>query len=97
MDYSLPGSSVYGILQARTLEWVAISFSRGSSRPRDRTQVSHIAGRLYRLSHQESPDVPDPVPNFRTQRQKAMVPEFKELMLVSRVRQTRNDNTAGHR
>ena len=46
MDYSLPGSSVYGILQARILEWVAISFSRGSSQPRNRTQVSCIAGRI---------------------------------------------------
>ena len=45
MDCSLPGSSVHGILQARILEWVAISFSRGSSRPRDRTQVSCIVGR----------------------------------------------------
>ena len=36
MDYSPPGSSVRGILQARILEWVAISFSRGSSQPRDR-------------------------------------------------------------
>ena len=35
VDCSLPGSSVHGILQARVLEWVAISFSRGSSRPRD--------------------------------------------------------------
>ena len=35
MDCSLPGSSVHGILQARLLEWVAISFSRGSSQPRD--------------------------------------------------------------
>ena len=35
MDCSLPGSSVYGIFQARLLEWVAISFSRGSSQPRD--------------------------------------------------------------
>ena len=43
MDCSPPGSSVHGILQARILEWVAISFSRGSSRPRDQTQVSHIA------------------------------------------------------
>ena len=41
MDYSLPGSSVHGILQARILEWVAISFSRGSSQPRDRTQGSN--------------------------------------------------------
>ena len=48
MDCSPPGSSsVYGIFQARTLEWVAIFFSRGSSRPRDQTQVSHIAGRLF--------------------------------------------------
>ena len=39
MDCTLPGSSVLGILQARILEWVAMSFSRGSSRPRDRTQV----------------------------------------------------------
>ena len=47
-----PGSSDRGILQARILEWVAIPFSRGSSRPRDRTQVSCIAGLiLYHLSH----------------------------------------------
>ena len=45
MDCSPPGSSVHGILQARILEWVAISFSRGSSQPRDRTWVSCIAGR----------------------------------------------------
>ena len=41
MDYT-----GYGILQARILEWVAFSFSRGSSQPRDRTQVYHIAGRF---------------------------------------------------
>ena len=46
MDCSLPCSSVHGIFQARILEWVAISFSSGSFQPRDRTQVSHIAGRL---------------------------------------------------
>ena len=40
MDHSLPGSSVHGILQARILEWVSMPFSRGSSQPRDRTQVS---------------------------------------------------------
>ena len=43
MHGSLPSSSVHGILQARILAWVAISFSRGSSRPRDRTWVSGIA------------------------------------------------------
>ena len=46
---SLPGSSLYGILQARVLEWVTISFSRGSSQPRDRTQVSGIPGRHFNL------------------------------------------------
>ena len=40
MDCSPPGSSVHGIFQARILEWCAISFSRGSSQPRDRTGVS---------------------------------------------------------
>ena len=49
VDCSPPSSSVHGILQARILEWVAISFSRGSSRPRDQTQVSHIAGRRFNL------------------------------------------------
>ena len=49
MDCSPPGSSVHGILQARVLEWVAISFSRGSSWLRDWTQVSHIAGRRFNL------------------------------------------------
>ena len=49
MDCSLLGSSLHGILQARVLEWVAISFSRGSSRPRDPTRVSRIAGRRFNL------------------------------------------------
>ena len=46
MDHSLPGSSVPGILQARTLEWVAIPFSRESSWPRGQTWVSCIEGRF---------------------------------------------------
>ena len=49
MDCSPTGSSVHGILQARVLEWVAISFSRGSSRPRDRTCISHIVGRCFTI------------------------------------------------
>ena len=49
MDCSLPGFSVHGIFQARVLEWVVISFSRGSFWPRDRTQVSCIAGRRFSL------------------------------------------------
>ena len=57
MDCSLQGYSVHWIFQTRVLEWVAISFSRGSSQPRDQTQVSCIAGRqtLYHLGHQGSP------------------------------------------
>ena len=47
VDCSLPGSSVHGILQARVLEWVDISFSKRSSQPRDWTQVSCIAGRFF--------------------------------------------------
>ena len=47
MDYSSPGSSVYGILQARILEWVAIPFSRGSSWPSDQIWVSCIVGRFF--------------------------------------------------
>ena len=42
-------SCIHGILQARILEWVAISFSSGSSQPRDQTWVSHIAGRLFTI------------------------------------------------
>ena len=47
IDCSLPGSSVYEIFQARILDWVANPFSRGSSWLRDRTWVSHIAGRFF--------------------------------------------------
>ena len=48
-DCSLPGSSVHGIFQARVLEWIAISFSRGSSRPRDWSQVSRIVDRRFTI------------------------------------------------
>ena len=57
----LPGFSVHGILQARTLEWVAVSFSRGSSRPRKRTQVSCTAGRLFTNSDARCPPFKDVV------------------------------------
>ena len=49
MDYSPPGSSVHGILQARVLEWVAMPSSKESFQPRDRTKVSHIAGRFFTI------------------------------------------------
>ena len=47
--WSLPGFSVHGIFQARVPEWVAISFSRGSSWTRDRSPVSRVAGRHFTL------------------------------------------------
>ena len=54
MDCSSPGSFVHGILQARILEWVAIPFSRGSSRLRDKTPgLLHFGQILYSLSQEE--------------------------------------------
>ena len=49
LDCSLPSSSVHGIFQARILEWVAISFSRGASQPRDRTQISCMVCRCFTI------------------------------------------------
>ena len=49
LGFSIHGILIHGILQARILEWIAISFSRGSSRPRDRTWVSCIGGRRFNL------------------------------------------------
>ena len=57
MDYSPPGSSVHGISQTRILEWVAISFFRGSSQPRDLTQVSYVAGRFFTTEPTGKPSV----------------------------------------
>ena len=77
MDCSLSGSSVHGIFQARGLEWIAISFSRGLSRPRNRTRVSRIAGKRSpgeELVNASSPSIfqaqsvgttPDPISSSR--------------------------------
>ena len=55
LDHIPPGSSIYGILQARILEWIAISSSRRSSHPRDGTQVfPELKAILYHLYHQEA-------------------------------------------
>ena len=57
-DCSLPGSSVHGIFQARILEWVPISFTRGSSQSRDRTHgscISYTAGRFFTAKSPEKP------------------------------------------
>ena len=49
MGCGLPGFSVHGIFQAIDLEWIAISFSRGSSQPRDRTRVSRVVDRRFTI------------------------------------------------
>ena len=59
MDCNPPGSSIHGILQARILEWTAISFSRGSSWSRDPTRVSCLAGGFFTT---EPPGKPPPFP-----------------------------------
>ena len=59
MNYSPSGSSVHGILQVRTLEWIVISFSRGSSKPRDRIRVS-CSGRPI-LNHRATWEAPEPL------------------------------------
>ena len=58
MDYSPPGFSVHGIPQARTLEWVVIPFSRGSSQHRDWTLVSRIVGQFFNKWATEYPKYP---------------------------------------
>ena len=60
MNCSLPGSSVHGILQARTLEWVAIPFSRWSSQPKDQTRVSCIASNSFTVWATRDAPVPYP-------------------------------------
>ena len=92
MDYT-----VHGILQARILEWVASPFSRGSSQPRDLTQVSHIAGGFFtRLATREaqeywngelilSPaDLPDPEiqPEFPALQADSLPPELSGNYII---------------
>ena len=57
IDCSLPGSSIHRLSQARKLEEVAVSFSRGSTQPRDRTYIACIAGGLFTT---EPPEIPIP-------------------------------------
>ena len=59
IDCSPPDSSVYGIFQARILEWVAMSSSRGSSQLRDQTHISCIAGRFFTMEPPGKPSTLD--------------------------------------
>ena len=76
MNCSSPGSSVHGISQARILECVAISFSKGSSWPRDWTHVSHMVGRFFTTEPLGKPKT-----IYLTQaNQKPMNPPSKEIL-----------------
>ena len=78
MDGSPPDSSVRGNFQARILEWVAISLSRGSSRPRDQTRVFCIARQmLYHLSHREAISGSRRITEFQSSCQDGMVSHLK--------------------
>ena len=84
VDCSPSGSSVHGILQARILEWVAIPFSRGSSWPRDRIQVSWIAGRFFTYiwpAGKPSPIFNHPLKIVR------LVSSFKSIVVCINVRE----------
>ena len=78
MDCSPSGSSVHGIFQARILEWVAISSSRGSSQPRNQTQILHCRQILYHVRYPGKNQIPYDYTVEVTNR-------FKELDLVDRV------------
>ena len=77
--YSLPGSSVHGILQARILEWVAIPFSRGSSWPRDPTRLSHIAGRFFTIWATRKAPIRIFIITLMIEMEKAMAPHSSTL------------------
>ena len=64
LDCSLPGSSLHGIFQATGYEWVAFPFSKGSSQPRDLTQVSYIIGKSFTIWPPANPLCVDIQGNF---------------------------------
>ena len=93
MDCSLPGSSVHGISQARKLEWVAISFSRGSSRPRNQpsSPVSPVlAGRFFTTASPGKliitmglPDSNQPSLLFQIQKSRAHTQTYSEYTALT--------------
>ena len=87
MDYSLPGFSVHGIVQARILEWVAMPFSRGSSPPRDPSRVLRIADSLSSEPLQKSFKVA-----FISNGYKQTLSNIKEIMECNFMRPCWNKN-----
>ena len=86
MNCSVPDSSVPGIFQKRTLEWVAMPSSRQSSQPRDRTQVSHTAGRFFtdgatRKAQEYWSGEPIPSPGeFLTQKLNRVLLHYRQIL-----------------
>ena len=88
VGYSLPGSSVHGVLQARILEWVAIPLSKGSSRPRDRTQVSCIVGRFRALGNSRAAGNNPPltsVEGFAKHSQEERIFLFQSFLFINNI------------
>ena len=83
MDCSPPGSSVHGILQARILEWIAISFSRGSSWPKNLIWVSCISGRLFTIW--ATREAKFKITYFKTLTTLIPSPKFSSVQSLSRV------------
>ena len=73
MDYSQPGSSVHGILQAKMQEWAAILFSRGSFRPKDESQLFPIVSRCTDSLLSEAPGKPFPLLSMHPREIKANI------------------------
>ena len=82
MDYSLPDSSVHGILQARILEWVAISFSRGSPQPRDQTCISYVSCIAGGFFTTESPGKPSLHYSSALKMRETLVPAMMCMNLI---------------
>ena len=84
VDCSLPGSSIHEMLQERILEWVAISFSWGSSQPRGQTQVSRIAGRCFILwaTKEAQPEIKLPTSIESSKKQESSRKAFTSALLT---------------
>ena len=93
VDCSLRGSSIHRILQARILEWVAISFSRESSQPRNRTQVSHIAGRCFTLPREGKPQGNQA--SHQGNPKRGVMPSYPEASLLGSTLAERCSHTLG--
>ena len=97
MDYSLPGSYIHGIFQARVLEWVAISFSRGYSWPRDWTQVSRIAGRGFTIWATREVPLINMVIMMIEQDISSINPDRVEIKQLAKVKKGRNKKIGGNK